>query len=116
MFTISNEIAGKTFTVKILRKGDQYGLNKRLTHEDDVPLVEFYDAGSGDESKKFFICSYSADSLLGQCKFSGADITLGLSPLSLRGCNPGKYYLTAENCKRVGEWLHSELGMERCIS
>jgi hypothetical protein len=116
MFTISNEIAGKTFKVKILRKGDQYGLNKCLTHEDDVPLVEFYDAVSDHDPEGRFISRYSADSLLGQCKFSGTDITLGLSPLSLRGCNPGKYYLTTENCKRVGEWLHSEPGMARGMS
>jgi len=111
MFTITNEIVGKTFNVKILRKGDRYGLNKCLTHEDVVPLVEFYDAESNRESEGMFICSYAADTLLGQCKFSGSDISLGLAPLSLRGLNPDAYYLTAQNCKHVGEWLHSELGM-----
>jgi len=111
MFTITNEIADKIFKVKILRKGDQYGLNKCLTHEDGVPLIEFYDAVSDDDQEGFFISRYSADSLLGQCKFSGSDISLGLAPFSLRGCNPDAYYLTAQNCKHVGEWLHSELDM-----
>lgn len=111
MFTITNEIAGKTFKVKVLRTGDQYGSNKCLTHEGGVPLVEFYDAASDDDQEGHFISRYSADSLLGQCKFSGADISLGLAPFSLRGSSPDAYYLTPENCKHVGEWLHSELGM-----
>jgi len=111
MFLITNTVAGKTFKVKVLRPGDQYGLNKCLTHEDGIPLVEFYDASLDDTQEGLFISRYSADSLLGQCKFSGADISLGLAPFTLRGDSPDEYYLTPENCKHVGEWLHSELGM-----
>lgn len=31
------------FSIKVLNRGDRYGLNDCLTHEGDKPLVEFYD-------------------------------------------------------------------------
>lgn len=32
------------FTVTIVRKGDHYGRNNCVTHNEDAPMVEFYDA------------------------------------------------------------------------
>ena len=36
--------AGLTFNVRLVRKGDRYGLDDCLVHDKDEPLVEFWDA------------------------------------------------------------------------
>lgn len=35
---------GRAFNVRVIRKGDRYGLNDCLVHDKDDPLVEFWDA------------------------------------------------------------------------
>lgn len=47
-FTAENEI---DFIARRINKGDRYGLNDCLTHDEDQPLIEFWD------------CRYSHDSL-----------------------------------------------------
>lgn len=32
------------FNIRIVRRGDRYGLNSALVHDKDEPMVEFYDA------------------------------------------------------------------------
>ena len=34
---------GRTFTVRVIEQGDNYGLNDCLTHEKQKPMVEFFD-------------------------------------------------------------------------
>lgn len=34
----------ENFNVRVVRKGDHYGRNDCLEHDEDEPLVEFYDA------------------------------------------------------------------------
>ena len=36
--------AGRSFNVRLVRRGDRYGLNDCLVHDQDEPLVEFWDA------------------------------------------------------------------------
>lgn len=43
MFECTNP-DGIPFRVRVVRKGDSYGLNDMLTHQEDEPMVEFYDA------------------------------------------------------------------------
>lgn len=38
------------FNVRIVRKGDAYGRDNCLTHDEDSPLVEFYDARQYDKT------------------------------------------------------------------
>jgi len=109
MFTIVNEETGRKFNVKILRKGDRYGLNKCRLHEKDDPLVEFYDAQFKQDPEGSFISRYYADTLLGRSKLSRGDISLGKRGLCLDGYNADTRYLTPESCMCVGVWLHSEL-------
>ena len=54
--------------VRLVRKGDRYGLNGCLTHDEDEPLVEFYD-GDYDHNpwlgvKGQFISRYNLSTLL----------------------------------------------------
>ena len=43
--------AGRSFNVLLVRCGDRYGLNDKLTHEGTDPLVEFWDATYEDDSR-----------------------------------------------------------------
>lgn len=65
---------GRTFTVRIVREGDAYGLNDCLRNDDPRPMVEFYDA-TYDTQKSWdfdpvtkgrgqFISRYFAETLL----------------------------------------------------
>ncbi len=69
-FKIQNEI-GREFNVKILWKGDAYGRDKCLTHDEVEPLVEFYDATYSEENgdTRFdpegqFVSRYYAETIL----------------------------------------------------
>jgi len=52
------------FNVLIIRKGDAYGLNSCLTHDEDEPLVEFYDARYPHTEHGQFVSRYYLKTLL----------------------------------------------------
>ena len=59
---------GRHFNVRLVRKGDDYGLNDCLKHDRIDPMVEFYDATYADE-KTFgkrgqFISRYNLSALV----------------------------------------------------
>ena len=66
---IVNE-AGRAFNVRLVRKGDRYGLNDCLVHDKDEPLVEFWDATYETDARftpKFgqFVSRYCLGTLTG---------------------------------------------------
>lgn len=79
MLAIISE-SGRQFNVRLVRKGDRYGLNDCLTHDKDAPMVEFYD-GSQDPAKfgprGQFISRYYLDTLTGADRLSRGDVRNG---------------------------------------
>jgi hypothetical protein len=67
---VTNE-DGITFAVRLVQKGDRYGLHGCLTHDEDETLVEFYDTRydhNSDWLEEFtgqFVSRYYAETLLG---------------------------------------------------
>ena len=61
---------GRAFNVRLVRKGDRYGLNDCLVHDKDEPLVEFWDA-TYENDPRFtpklgqFVSRYCLDTLTG---------------------------------------------------
>jgi hypothetical protein len=60
--------SGRTFNVRLVRKGDRYGLNDCLVHDKDEPMVEFYDAtyerdARFDLGRGQFVARYYLDTL-----------------------------------------------------
>lgn len=51
--TVTSASNGVTFTVRLVERGDQYGLNFCLTHDKLLPMVEFYDTESKAECYDF---------------------------------------------------------------
>lgn len=52
------------FNVRIVRKGDHYGLDFCLTHSKDEPLVEFYDARYPHTEFGQFVTRYYVSTIL----------------------------------------------------
>lgn len=66
--TVVTTRIGRPFTVRIVRKGDRYGRDDCLTHQDDRPMVEFYDATHANngkfDSRGQFVARYFISTLL----------------------------------------------------
>lgn len=95
------------FNVRILRKGEKYGLEDCLTHEGNRPLVEFYDyrhRNDADWKRGQFVSSYYADTLLEH------DPNFGLA---LYGASPA-WTVSAESMREILEWIRQELQGSAC--
>lgn len=77
---IKNHETGIPFTVRLVEKGDRYGLRNCLVHNEDEPLVEFYDARypfcSDPEGNVLgqFVSRYNLTILTGEHEFSSGGI------------------------------------------
>lgn len=91
---------GIKFNVLIVRKGDTYGLNDCLTHDEDRPLVEFYDDrykhGFGMYGQ--FVSRYYADTLLKHSTLFGIDLEGSIAD----------WEISADNVKLVQEYIYSK--------
>jgi len=86
---------GVKFRVRIIRRGNHYGLNNCLTHDEDNALVEFWDG-------KQFVSRYYATTLLGEDEFGeGHSDTDGLS---LQGDEP-RWSIEGPQMARVRAWV-----------
>ena len=70
VFKITDIKTDLDWTVRVVFKGDRYGLNWCLTHDEDEPMIEFYDAEYDFEVDLDgrvlgqFVSRYNADTLL----------------------------------------------------
>ena len=90
---------GMTFNVLIIRKGERYGVNNGLIHEEDDALVEFYDVRFDHTPLGQFIARYYAETLLEDD---------GFGPFELDGGNPN-WTVGDVAMERVTTWLRDEL-------
>lgn len=86
--------------VRIVRKGDTYGLNDCFTHDKDIPLIEFYDdrykQGFGELGQ--FISRYYTDTILKHSTLCG---------ISLEGSIPD-WSINSDNVKQVQAYIYSK--------
>jgi len=61
MITLNNPVL---FNVRIVEQGDKYGREMCLTHEDERPLVEFYDSKFAHTEYGQFVSRYFVFTLL----------------------------------------------------
>lgn len=73
------------FNVAIISKGDRYGLNNCLTHEEDAPLVEFYDARYPHTPLGQFVTRYCARTLIERESGKGLCLDAGIPAWSIDG-------------------------------
>lgn len=92
IFTVKNN-RDIQFTVRIVRKGDKYGLDNCLTHNEDTPLIEFYDTrytGEGFTPMGQFVTRYYAGTL--------ADVTY---PALALDCSISDWTIDGDALQRV---------------
>lgn len=77
--------------VRIIRKGDRYGLNNCLTHDKPDSIVEFYDTSD----KEQFVSRYYVSTILGIKDGVGLMLDGGYSAWNLDG----------ESVDSVKDWL-----------
>jgi hypothetical protein len=102
---------GVPFTVRIVRNGESYGLNHKLKHDKDEPLVEFYDArfdeARFDEGYGQFVSRYNVTTLQGRDRWS-----LGLrvqgQGLILHGGVP-EWRVDGKAMDQAMEWVEQQL-------
>ena len=90
------------FNVRVLRKGEKYGLEDCLTHKERKPLVEFYDYRHRNDKewkRGQFVSRYYAETLLKH------DLNFGLL---LYGDSP-EWTVSAESMQEILAWLRQEL-------
>ena len=61
------------FNVRVVNKGDKYGRDFCLTHDEDKPLVEFYDSRYPHTEFGQFVSRYYVSTLLGEDRYGRAE-------------------------------------------
>lgn len=77
---------GRTFTIRIVSRGDAYGRDFCLTHDKDEALVEFYDftmAGPKFTEYGQFVSRYGAETLMEGDDTYGLDLHGGVDVWSV---------------------------------
>lgn len=88
---VVNQSNGRNWKVVVIKQGEHYGLNNKLIHEKENPLVEFYDMKHNQ-----FVSRYYLNTLL--------DIPDGQG-LLLDGNNPTIWSLDGGAMDSVKQWL-----------
>ncbi len=90
---------GLSFNVHIIRKGDSWGRTNSLIHDEDTPMIEFYDTRYDHTPLGQFVSTYYADTLFNRDPHSGLDLDSGIPSWTVDG----------DAMNQVIEWLQSEL-------
>ena len=97
MHTLTVESNGISFNIKLVNQGENYGLNNKLTNDNEDPLVEFYDARYPHTELGQFVTRYSLSTLTEDGKKGG---------LNLQGGVPD-WYVSEDAMNQVRDWLKS---------
>ena len=97
------------FNVRILRKGDKYGREFCLTHDEDKPLVEFYDSRYPHTEYGQFVTRYYVETILGTDRYGR-----GTGGLMLDGGVPS-WTVGAKDMDTVRAYLKAETGLKRKV-
>jgi hypothetical protein len=82
MIELGRNTDGNQLYAKQIRKGDKYGLNNCIIHDEGDPLIEFY--VMGDNGPSFVSRCYRA-TLMGECAWSIRSNRTGITGLCLCG-------------------------------
>ncbi len=103
---------GRTWNVRLVSKGEQYGLDNKLSHDKDEAMVEFYDGS--EDPEKFgemgqFVSRYYARTLLGHDAWSsGPERGRGLN---LQG-NVPEWRIGGQTMDTIKDWIAGQIGAD----
>jgi len=98
--------AGQTFLIRIVNKGDRFGSQLCLTHNEDTPLIEFYDHD--------FDFEYDGNQKLGQFISRYYISTLRSSEYSSPFTTKSKHGLALN--ADIPEWSITPAGMNKVMA
>lgn len=75
---ILDEVSNMTWAIRLVEKGDGYGLNDQLVHNKDEPLVEFFDTRHPHTDLGQFVSRYNLSTLLDRSGDTGLDLYGGV--------------------------------------
>ena len=90
------------FNVRVVNKGDKYGREFCLTHDEQKPLVEFYDSRYPHTEFGQFVSRYYKETLLGEDKWGRAE-----GGLCLDGGNANEWTVSSEDMDIVRNYLRA---------
>lgn len=85
---------GQSWNVRLVRRGERYGLNNDITHNEDDPLVEFFDTRNEHTNLGQFVSRYFRSTLL-ESEEGG---------LCLQGGEP-RWNIQSNCMARIRKWL-----------
>jgi hypothetical protein len=103
--TATNATGKVRFVVRILRKGDRYGLDDVLTWDKDRPGVEFYDARYDHTRFGQFVSRYYVETIQ-----AAVPIGYATHGLDLMGHEPS-WKIDGKAMRVVRQWLYHETGI-----
>jgi hypothetical protein len=90
---------GTPFMVRIVRRGQGYGRNFCITHNEDEPLIEFYDARYMHTSYGQFVARYYMNTILDRNQNIGLDLYGG----------EADWKIDANTMTHITEWMQNEV-------
>jgi len=90
------------FNVRVVKNGDKFGRDFCLAHDDERPMVEFYDSRYPHSEFGQFIRRYYAGTLLGHEGFFGGHPDSGLC---LDGGNADEWSVSVEDMDTVRRYI-----------
>jgi len=102
-------VGTRPWNVRMVFRGESFGLRDMLEHGKDDPMVEFYDgrqARPGHLGQ--FVSRYYASALTRRCQYNRGSLPLSQTGLDLHGGVP-EWSVCAEDMANVMNWLE-ELG------
>jgi hypothetical protein len=99
VFTVTENHDGLSipFTVRLIFKGDRYGLNYAICHDKKEPLVEFYDTRYNHTKFGQFVSRYYLSTILQIPARQGLNLHGGIKQWSI----------SSSTLKLVQDWLAS---------
>jgi hypothetical protein len=92
------------YNVRIVKNGDKYGRDFCLTHDNDKPMAEFYDARYPHSEFGQFVSRYYVGTLLGHEGFYGGQYKSG-DGLCLDGGNRDEWSVSGDEMDIVRDYL-----------
>lgn len=89
---------GTPFIVRIVKKGNGYGMNFCITHNEDEPLIEFYDARYMHTSYGQFVSRYYMNTILDRNQNFGLDLYGG----------EADWKIDADTMLRITAWVRKQ--------
>ena len=88
------------YNIRVVNKGDKYGRDFCLTHNEDKPMVEFYDARYAHTEFGQFVTRYYVETILGTDKWGS-----GEGALILDGGNAKEWTVSSKDMDIVRSFL-----------